>query len=105
MNMPIQGTVGDLMSEALVRLWAGRRLEKSHLQFKILMSIHDQILCMCPVEQVVETKDFIMECMTTRCPIPKINLTLQADADVSVRWCEKLTQETAEEYGIPLCVI
>jgi uracil-DNA glycosylase family 4 len=98
MNAPIQGTVGDLMSLALVNMYLARRFEKPHLRFRILMSVHDQILVGCPVEEVEETLEVISTAMCERCRIPGSDLLLSIDPEVCVRWGEPLSDEDVARY-------
>ena len=104
MNMPIQGTVGDLMSLALVNLYAARwhqnRNNKNLLNFKILMSVHDQILLTCPVGEIEDTLQTIQKAMCTYCKAPNLDIPLQIDSDISIRWGEYLTEEEAVKHHI-----
>ena len=102
MNMPIQGTVGDLMSLALVNLFNYRRVDMPHLNFKILMSVHDQILTTCPIEEVQETLKALQTCMCDRCIIPGCDLKLKIDPEISIRWGSTLTKEQLVTRGIHL---
>ena len=98
MNAPIQGTVGDLMSLALVNLFMIRTLERPHLKYKVLMSVHDQVIVTCPVDQVEETIEVMTIAMCDRCRIPNNDLLLGIDPEVCLRWGEPLTQEDALRY-------
>lgn len=98
MNAPIQGTVGDLMSLALCNLYFIRALERPHLKFRLLMSVHDQILLTCPIDQIEETIEVFKIAMCDRCRIPGSDLILQADPEVCLRWGESLTPADAERY-------
>ena len=102
MNMPIQGTVGDLMSLALVNLHHYRKVDKPHLNYKILMSVHDQILTTCPIEEVQETIEALQTCMCDRCIMPGYDIQLQIDPEVSLRWGTTLSSDEAKNYGINL---
>ena len=102
MNMPIQGTVGDLMSMSLVNLYNYREVEKPHLNFKILMSVHDQILTTCPIEEVQETIAALQTNMCDRCIIPGYNLQLKIDTEVSLRWGASITEDEIKTHGIVL---
>ena len=98
MNAPIQGTVGDLMSLALLNLYLIRENEKPHLKYKVLMSVHDQILVTCPIEQVDETVEAMRLAMCERCRIPGNDLLLDSDPEVCLRWSEPLTDEDIAKY-------
>ena len=98
MNAPIQGTVGDLMSLALLNLYLIRENEKPHLNYRILMSVHDQILVTCPIEQIDETLEAMRLAMCERCNIPGNDLRLESDPEICVRWGEPLTAEDVAKY-------
>jgi uracil-DNA glycosylase family 4 len=98
MNAPIQGTVGDLMSLALLNLYLIRTKERPHLKYKIIMSVHDQILVTCPVDQVEETLEVMDIAMCERCKIPGSDLLLSSDPEVCLRWGEPLTEEDVAKY-------
>lgn len=98
MNAPIQGTVGDLMSLALLNLYLIRNNERPHLKYKILMSVHDQILVTCPVEQVEETLEVMRLAMCERCRISGNDLLLSSDPEICLRWGEPLSNEDIAKY-------
>ena len=98
MNAPIQGTVGDLMSLALVNLFMIREVEKPHLQYKILMSVHDQVIITCPITQIEETLEVMQLAMCDRCKIPNNDLALEIDGEVCIRWSEALTEQDVTLY-------
>lgn len=98
MNAPIQGTVGDLMSLALVNLYMIREAERPHLQYRVLMSVHDQVIVTCPIEQIEETLEVMRIAMCERCRIPDNDLVLGIDPEVCIRWSEPLTDEDVATY-------
>jgi DNA polymerase-1 len=100
MNAPIQGTVGDLMSLALVNLYMIREAERPHLQYRVLMSVHDQVIVSCPVEQIEETMEVMRMAMCERCRIPNNDLVLGIDPEVCIRWSEPLTDEDVATYPV-----
>lgn len=100
MNAPIQGTVGDLMSLALVNLYMIREAERPHLQYKILMSVHDQIILSCPVEQIEETLEVMRLAMCERCKVPGNDMKLGIDPEICIRWSEPLTDEDVARYPV-----
>lgn len=98
MNAPIQGTVGDLMSLALSNLYMQREGALPHLKYRILMSVHDQIIVTCPVDQVKETLEVMQVAMCDHCRIPGNDLVLGIDPEVCIRWGEPLTDGDVERY-------
>lgn len=100
MNMPIQGTVGDLMSLALVNLYNYKQITRPDLHFKILMSVHDQILTTCPIDEVQETVDALQTCMCDQCILPGYDLKLRIDPEISLRWGSTLNAEEMLSHNI-----
>jgi len=61
-NTPIQGSAADLIKLAMIKMQAG--LEKNNLASKMLLSVHDEIIFECPVnekDQLIELAKNIME--------------------------------------------
>ena len=94
------------MSLALVNLyvyrWQKGLTENKPLNFRILMSVHDQILLTCPIEEIDDTLEALKVSMCDLCDAPGLEIPLQIDREVSVRWGEPLTLEDAEDHGIDL---
>ena len=55
-NMPIQGTAGDLVKMAMVEL-------RNSLYAQILLQIHDELLFECPKEVIEEETQYIKNIM------------------------------------------
>ena len=64
------------------------------------MSVHDQILLLCPIDQLDETMAVLKDAMCERCRIPNCDLLLKADPDICLRWGEELTEEDAVTYPV-----
>ena len=75
-----------------------REAEKPYLKYKIIMSVHDQILVTCPIDQVDQTLEVVKMAMCDRCTIPNNDLALNIDSDITLRWGEALTQEDIKKY-------
>lgn len=61
-NAPIQGTAADFIKIAMIRLPA--ELAKKHLQARMLLQVHDELILECPEEElssVVQTVKHTME--------------------------------------------
>lgn len=61
MNMPIQGAAADIMKLAMVRV--DRELEKRGLKSRLVLQVHDELLCDCPKEEEEEVKELLREMM------------------------------------------
>lgn len=52
-NAPIQGTAADILKLAMIRL--PEALQKSNLNAKLMLQVHDELLLECPQEELIET--------------------------------------------------
>jgi DNA polymerase I-like protein with 3'-5' exonuclease and polymerase domains len=77
-----------------------RAAERPHLQYRVLMSVHDQVIVSCPVEQIEETMEVMRMAMCERCRIPNNDLVLGIDPEVCIRWSEPLTDEDVATYPV-----
>jgi DNA polymerase I-like protein with 3'-5' exonuclease and polymerase domains len=101
-NFGIQSTVADSMSCALINLFNYRK-QNNHLKYKIVLSVHDAIILLCPFDQInVVTKEVLPYCMCTNLEVPEIKLhyTL-GDIDIQKRWGENLSKDEVSQ----LCVV
>ena len=58
-NMPVQGTAADIMKLAMIRVH--RRLEDSHLQARMLLQVHDELVFETAEDQLEDLKDIVHE--------------------------------------------
>ena len=86
------------MSLALVNLFMMRVADKTHLQYRVVMSVHDQVLVTCPIDQAEETLEVMRLAMCDRCKIPGTDLVLDIDPEVCIRWSEPLTDVDITAY-------
>ncbi|MDR2519978.1 MAG: DNA polymerase I [Eubacteriaceae bacterium] len=49
LNAPIQGTAADIMKIAMIRVQS--RLKKEGFQSKLILQVHDELLCDCPPDE------------------------------------------------------
>ena len=59
LNMPIQGTAADVMKLAMIRVAA--RLKAEHLQARLILQVHDELIVECPQEEEAQVKALLME--------------------------------------------
>ena len=97
-NCPIQGTVADNLTKAIIKFWEYRRKNKIK-DYKLLLPVHDQIIFSVKPKYVKKfITDVIPKCMIF--PIPKINISLDADIEVYCRWSEKSTVKELINLGV-----
>ena len=80
-NSPIQGTAADIMKQAMLDLH--KALQKSDLQAKMLLQVHDEIVLECPEEEVEETAQLVQEKLSNAF---KIKVPLRTDARAGINW-------------------
>lgn len=82
-NMPIQGTASDIVKMAM--LHADEAFRREHLNAKMLMQVHDELLVECPAseaEQVARTLKREMESAV------ELDVPLIADAGIGDNWMD-----------------
>jgi len=101
LNFPIQSTVGDAMSVALVNFWNYKRVRRTN-PFRLLLSIHDAVLMEVPVANVPEVVErAIPWCMVRDVEMPGLDLKYGiGDIDIQFRWGEKSDPAMLEAAGV-----
>ena len=80
-NQPIQGSAGDIVINAQIKVAKCKRLKE--LGVKMILQIHDEILFECPEENLEEANKIIKEYMEN--PFGnevKLNVPLEVDGGV-----------------------
>lgn len=81
MNAPVQGTAADIIKIAMVRV--NRRLKKEHLQSKLVLQIHDELIIETKKEEVeIAQKILVQEMMHAA----DLAVPLLVDANVGDSW-------------------
>ena len=81
MNAPVQGTAGDIIKIAMVRV--NRRLKEEHLQSKLVLQIHDELIIETKKEEVeIVQKILVQEMMHAA----DLAVPLLVDANVGDSW-------------------
>lgn len=62
MNTPIQGTSADIIKKAMVEI--DNEMEKRHLQSKMILQIHDELVFDCVNDELEEMKSLVTDIMT-----------------------------------------
>ena len=87
-NAPIQGTVADALSYALVLLQRAR--DDFQLKSKILLAIHDAVLMMVPYEEIPKVCESLHWALSDSVEVPGTGLHYDIDIEMGMRWGEKL---------------
>lgn len=81
MNAPVQGTAADIIKIAMVRV--NRRLKREHLQSKLVLQIHDELIIETKKEEVeIVQKILVQEMMHAA----DLAVPLLVDANVGDSW-------------------
>lgn len=109
-NAPIQGTVADAVNTSIYNLLKERYTRD--LDFKIVMQIHDSLVCMVHKKDVKEVYEHVLrKCMVDDNPVLYVNKEtgekkeyhFAIDIDMAYRWGEGLTEAVAQkELGCSL---
>ena len=83
LNMPIQGTAADIIKAAMVRVDARMRTE--HLQARLLLQVHDELIVECPAEEAETVKTILTEEMEH---VVDYRVPLLVDAKTGASWAE-----------------
>ena len=83
LNMPIQGTAADIIKAAMVRVDARMRAE--HLQARLLLQVHDELIVECPTEEAETVKGILIEEMEH---VVDYRVPLLVDAKIGASWAE-----------------
>ena len=83
LNMPIQGTAADIIKAAMVRVDARMRAE--HLQARLLLQVHDELIVECPTEEAETVKGILVDEMEH---VVDYRVPLLVDAKIGASWAE-----------------
>ncbi len=84
-NAPLQGTAADIIKLAMIKIDA--ELENSHLNAKMLLQVHDELLLEVPIDEMEETKAMVVKIMESVAK-DKIKVPLKVDANYGDNWAE-----------------
>lgn len=83
LNMPIQGTAADIIKLAMVNVY--RRLESELPSAKLIMQVHDELICECPEDEADKVRAILEEEMDG---VIKLSVPLTAEAKCGKSWAE-----------------
>lgn len=82
-NSRIQGSAADMTKLAMNHIWRDERLKK--LGFKILLTVHDEIIGECPEENAKEVAKLLSEDMINSAK-EKVSVPMKCDAEITRAW-------------------
>lgn len=83
MNMPIQGTAADIIKIAMIRVY--ERLKKEHLQARLILQVHDELLVEAPEAEQEAASAILREEMENAI---KLDVPLVAETHAGNTWLE-----------------
>lgn len=83
LNMPIQGTAADIIKLAMVNVY--KRLKAEKLESKLILQVHDELICECPDNEVETVMRILEEEMEN---VAELAVPLTAEAKNGHSWAE-----------------
>ena len=81
--MPIQGTAADIIKIAMVNVY--NRLKSEGLKSKLILQVHDELICECPDDEAEKVAQILREEMGGAA---KLSVPLTVDAKTGHSWAE-----------------
>jgi len=85
-NMPVQGTAADIMKLGLIE--AARILPAVSSEARILLQVHDELVCEVPESEVARVAEAVIDAMAN---VEKIGVPIVVEAKVGDNW-EEMTR-------------
>lgn len=82
-NAPIQGTAADLVKLAMIKVY--QRLKEAHLQTRMLLQVHDELLLEVPPNELDQVKALVKQEMEH---VYALNVPLVVDVHTGHNWLE-----------------
>lgn len=83
LNMPIQGTAADIIKLAMVNVY--NRLKAEGLEAKLILQVHDELICECPEHEAERVAELLSEEMSGAV---QLSVPLTVDAKIGHSWAE-----------------
>ncbi len=81
--IPIQGTAADIIKLAMIKV--DRRLRAEHLEARLVLQVHDELIVECPEGEADRVKALLQEEMEG---VAALSVPLVADAKAGRTWAE-----------------
>lgn len=85
-NSRIQGSAADMIKSALVRL--GRNQELKDLGFRLLMTVHDEIIGQAPYENRKRAGELLSKIMI-EAALERVSVPMKCDVEITTSWTGK----------------
>lgn len=82
-NTPLQGTAADLIKMAMLQI--DKALQKEHLESKMILQIHDELIFEVPDREISKVENMVREIMQG---VLKLKVPLVVDIIVGKNWAE-----------------
>lgn len=82
-NARIQGSAADLTKIAMIELHKNEELKR--LGFRMLVPVHDEVICECPEENVKRCSELLAETMS-KAAEKVLDMPIKCDVEVSKAW-------------------
>ncbi len=83
LNMPIQGTAADIIKLAMVNVY--NRLSSEELRARLILQVHDELICECPEDEAQRVADILREEMSGAA---QLSVPLTVEAKTGRSWAE-----------------
>ncbi len=83
LNMPIQGTAADIIKLAMVHVYD--RLKAEGLQSRLILQVHDELICECPEDEAERVALILKEEMEN---VAQLAVPLTVEASMGHSWAE-----------------
>ena len=83
LNMPVQGTAADIIKLAMVNVYS--RLKTEGLRSRLILQVHDELICECPENEAGRVKTILEEEMRNAA---SLSVPLIAEAKTGHSWAE-----------------
>lgn len=94
LNSVIQGSSADIMKLSMIALYRDPKFHE--LGMKMLITVHDELICECPDENIKEGADLLVTTMR-RVGQELVGLPMSVDAEVTAYW---YGENLAEQYEV-----
>lgn len=82
-NSRIQGSAADMTKIAMGKVWRDQKLKD--LGFKLLITVHDEVIGECPIENAKEAAERLSAIMIESAK-PEIQVPMKCDAEITKNW-------------------
>lgn len=82
-NSRIQGSAADMIKSALINLYLNKELRE--LGFKLVLTVHDEIIGECPIENAKKAAEILSKTMIET-SMEKIDVPMRCDVTITKQW-------------------